>query len=149
MTQYNSLNVKLSNSQLNKLKSEIKNEIDVVLRLSSNMIGNSDNETNFPHKLLLTNRQVENLRSAFANHTSTDIKLSNNQLFNILQLGGFLARVLGPLMKSAIRPLAEKVLIRLGLTATASAADPGIHKNILGSGHNTTLIISNDEMKDI
>ena len=61
MTQYNSLNVKLSNSQLNKLKSEIKNEADVVLRLLSNMIGNSDDETNFPHKLLLTNRQVANL----------------------------------------------------------------------------------------
>ena len=67
MTQYNSSNVKLSNSQLNKLKSAIKKETDVVLRLSSNMIGNSDDETNFPHKLLLTNRQVANLRRAFAN----------------------------------------------------------------------------------
>ena len=56
MTQYNSLNVNLSNSQLNKLKSAIKNETGVVLRLSSNMVGNSNNETNFPHKLLLTNR---------------------------------------------------------------------------------------------
>ena len=55
MTQYNRLNVKLSNSQLNKLISAIKNKSDVVLRLSSNMIG--DNETNFPHKLLLTNYQ--------------------------------------------------------------------------------------------
>ena len=81
MTQYNSLNVKLSKSQLNKLKSAIKNETDVVLRLSSNMIGSStelhsDDETNFPHKLLLTNSQVANLRRAFANHTSTNIKLS-------------------------------------------------------------------------
>ena len=59
MTQYNSLNVKLLNSQLNKFKSAIKNKNEVVLRLSSNMIG--DNETNFPHKLLLTNRQVSNL----------------------------------------------------------------------------------------
>ena len=56
MTQYNSLNVKLSNSQLNKLKSAIKNETEVVLRLSSNMFG--DNETSFPHELLL----IENLR---------------------------------------------------------------------------------------
>ena len=61
MTQYNSLNVKLSNSQLNKLKSAIQNETDVILRLSSNMIDNSDDETNFPHKFLLTNRQVANL----------------------------------------------------------------------------------------
>ena len=58
------MNVKLSNSQLNKLKSAIKNETDVILRLSSNMIGNSDDETNFPHKLFPTNRQVENLRKA-------------------------------------------------------------------------------------
>ena len=58
MTRYNSLNVKLSNSQLNKLKSAIKNETDVVLRLSSNMIGNSGDNTNLPHELLLTNRQV-------------------------------------------------------------------------------------------
>ena len=74
MTQYNSLNVKLSNSQLNKLKSAIKNETEVVLRLPSNMMG--DNETSFPHKLLLTNRQIANLRKAFANHLSIDIKLS-------------------------------------------------------------------------
>ena len=74
MTQYNNLNVKLSNSQLNKLKSAIKNETEVVLRLSSNIIG--DNETNFPRKLLLTNRQVANLCKAFANYLSTDIKLS-------------------------------------------------------------------------
>ena len=73
MTQYNSLNVRLWNSQLNKFKSAIKNETEVVLRLSSNMIGY--NETNFPHKLLLTNRQVWNLSKAFSNHLSADIKL--------------------------------------------------------------------------
>ena len=56
MTEYNSLNVKLSNSQLNKLKSAIKNETDIVLRLSSNMIGDSNDESNFPHKLLLPDR---------------------------------------------------------------------------------------------
>ena len=77
MTQYNSLNVKLSNSQLNKLKSAIESETEVVLRLSTNMVG--DNETNFSHKLLLTNKQVANLRKAFANHLSTDIKLSKTQ----------------------------------------------------------------------
>ena len=64
MTQCNSLNVKPSNSQLNKLKPAIKNETKVVLRLSSNIIGNSDDKTNFPHKLLLTKRQVSNLRKA-------------------------------------------------------------------------------------
>ena len=152
MTQYNSLNVKLSNSQLNKLKSSIKSETDVVLRISSNMVGNSNDNTNFPGELLLTNRQVENIRKAFANHSSTDIKLSK-----MIQSGGFLGKLLGPLlktglplMKSVIKPLAKSVLIPLGLTA-ASAADAGIHKKILGSGknNNTTLIISNDEMDDI
>ena len=80
MTQYNSLNVKLSNSQLNKFKSAIKNETEVVLRLSSNMIG--DNETNFPHKFLSTNRQVSNLRRSFANHSST---ILNYQKLNYLR----------------------------------------------------------------
>ena len=72
MTQYNSLKVKLSNSQLNKSKSAIKNESEVVLRLSSNMVGNY--QTNFPHKLLLANRQVANLCKVFANKSSTDNK---------------------------------------------------------------------------
>ena len=159
MTQCNSLNVKLSNSQLSKLKSAIKNESEVVLRLSSNMI--SDNETNFPHELLLTNRQVANLRKAFANKPSSDIKLSKTQLSKMMQSGGFLGRLLlGPLLKTGlpliknvIKPLAKSVLIPLGLTAAASAADVGIHKKILGSGHNrsssTTLIIPNNEMEDI
>ena len=74
MIHYNSLNVKLSKLQLNKLKSAIKNETEVVLRLSLNMIG--DNETNFPHKLFLTDRQVTSIRKSFASHSSTDIKLS-------------------------------------------------------------------------
>ena len=73
MTQYNSWKVQLSNSQLNKLKSTIKNETEIVLRLSSNMIG--DVETNFPHKLLIANRQDANLFKAFPNNLSTDIKL--------------------------------------------------------------------------
>ena len=84
MTKYNSLNVKLSNSKLNKLKAATKNETEVVLRLSSNMIG--DNETNFPHKLLLNNRQVANLRKA--NYLSADIKLSKTQLSKMIQSGG-------------------------------------------------------------
>ena len=88
MTQYNSLNVELSNSQLNKLKSAIKNETEVVLRLSTNMVG--DNENNFPHKLLLTNRQVANIRKAFANHSSSDIKLSKTQLSKIYNQEDFL-----------------------------------------------------------
>ena len=93
------MNVKLSNSQLNKLKSAIKNKTDVALRLSSNITGNSDDETNFPYKLLLTNRQVANLRKGFANYTSIDIKLSKTQLSNMIQSGGFLGKLLVPLLK--------------------------------------------------
>ena len=135
MTQYSSLNVKLSNSPLNKLKSVIKNETDVVLRLPLNMIGNSNDKTNFPHKLLLTNRQVGNLCKAFAKYSSADIKLSKTHLSKMIQSGGFLGRLLGPLlktglslMKSVIHPIAKNVLIALGLTVAASAADAGIHK---------------------
>ena len=91
----------------------------------------------------------------FANYLSTDIKLSKTQISKMIQSGEFLGRPLGPLLKTglplvknAIKPLAKSVLIPLGITAAASAADAGIHKNILGSG-TTTLIISNDEMKDI
>ena len=87
----------LSDPQLNKLKSAIKNETEVVLRLSSNMIG--DNKSNFSHKLLLTNRQVANLRKAFANYLSTDIKLSKTQLYKMIQSVGFLGRLIGPLLK--------------------------------------------------
>ena len=109
------------------------------------MIG--DDETNFSHKLLLTNWQVANLRKAFANHLSTDIKLSKTQLSKMIQSAGFLGRLLGsllktglPLITNVIKPLAKSVLIPLGLTAAASAEDAAIHKKILGSGNMTTLI---------
>ena len=82
MTLYNSLNVKLSNSELNKLKSAIKSESEVVLRLSPNM--KSNNETNFRHQLLLTNKRVANICKAFTNHSSTEIKLSKSQLSKII-----------------------------------------------------------------
>ena len=88
MTQYSSLNVKLSNLQLNKLTFATKNKSEVVLRLSSNTIG--DDETNFPYRLLLTNRQVSNLFKAFTNKSSIDIKVSKTQLSKMIQSGGFL-----------------------------------------------------------
>ena len=151
MTQYNSLNVKLSSSQLNKLKSSIKNENDVVLRISSNLVSNSNDNTNFPHELLLTNRQVANICKAFAKNTSTDIKLSKTHLSKMIQSGGFLGNLLGklagPLMKVAML-LAKNVLAPLGVSAAMSTTDGSIKKKMLGSG-TTTLIILNDEMDDI
>ena len=147
------MNVKLSNSQLNKLKSAIKNETDVILKLSSDMIGNSDNGTNFPHKLLLTNRQVANVYKAFANHTSTDTKLSKAQLTK-MQKGRFL-RFLAPLLKSGL-PLLKIVIKPLGMlgltasaTSAASATNAAINKKIIGCGNHTKLIISNDDLSDL
>ena len=120
MTQYNRLNVNLSKSQLNKLKSVIKNETDVVIRLSPNMIGDSNNKGNFPHELLLTNRQVSSIRKAFSNNSSLDIKFSKTQLSKMVQSGRFLVKFLGPLLKTGlplikyvITPLAKSVLISL------------------------------------
>ena len=105
------------------------------------MVGNSDDETNFPRKLLVTNRQVSNLRKAFANYLSTglstiyQLSIIKTQLSKMIQSGGFFGRLLGtlikpglPLINNVIKPLAKIVLIPLGVTASASAADAGIHK---------------------
>ena len=111
-------------------------------------------ENDLPRELLLTSRQKTKLRNAFNNNMSTDLKLSKAQISKIIQSGGFLGRLLGPLLKTGlpliknvIKPLAKSVLIPLGLTAAASAADTGIHKKISGCG-TTALIISNEEMND-
>ena len=133
MTQYNTLNVKLSNSQLNKLKSGIKNGTEVTLKLSSNVVGDSNDENNFPQKLLLTDTQVSKLRKAFANNSSANIKLSKTQLLKIVQSGRFLGGLLGPLLKTGLllienvlKPLDKSVLITLGLTAAAAATNVAI-----------------------
>ena len=102
MTQYNRLNTKLSSSQLNKFKSAIKIGAEVVLRLSPNMIGNSNDKTNFLHELLLTDRQVSSIRKACANNSSADIKFSKTQLSNIIQSEGFLGKLLGSLLKPGL-----------------------------------------------
>ena len=155
MTQYNTLNVRLSNSQLNKLKSGIKNATEVTLKISSNVVGDSNDENNVLHKFLLTNTQVLKLCKAFTNNSSASTKLSKTQLHKIGQPGGSLGTLLGPLlktglplMKNVLKPLAKSVLVPLGLTAAASATDAAIHKKMFGSG-TTTLIISNKEMNDI
>ena len=147
MTQYNTLSIKLSNLQLNKLKSGIKSNAEVTLKISSNVIGDSNDENNFLHTLLLTNTEVLRLRKAFANSSSANIELS--------KLGGFLCRLLGPLLKTGllsignvIKPLAKSISIPLELTAAASATDLAIHWRMFGSGF-TTIIIYNEEMEDI
>ena len=124
MTQYNTLKVNLSNSQLNKLKLGTKNGTEVILKISSNIAGDSNNENYFPHKLLLINTQVSKLHKAFANNSSANVKLSKTQLHQIGQSGGFLGGPLGlllktglPLIGNVLKPLANSVLMPLGLTA--------------------------------
>ena len=94
------INVKLSNSQLNKLKSEIKNGTKVALKISSNFVGDSNDGNRFSHKLLLTNTQVSRLLKTFANNFSPNIKFSKIQLHKIGQSGGILDRLFKPLLKS-------------------------------------------------
>ena len=96
MTQCNTLNVKLSNSQLNKLKSGIKNGTGVTLKISSIAVGDSNDENNFPHT------QVLKLRKAFVNNSSANIKLSKTQLHKKEQSEGSLDRLLGPLLKAGL-----------------------------------------------
>ena len=125
------VNAKLSDSQLKKLKDAVSNNTGTTSIISLKMF----NGNNLPHELLLTTRQKTKIRNAFNNNTSTDIKLSKSQINKIIQSGGFLGKLFGPLLKTGlpliknvIKPLAKSVLIPLGLTVAASAADAGIHK---------------------
>ena len=104
---------------------------------------------------IITNTQVSQFHKTFANNSSANIKLSKTQLLKIGQSGGFLVRLLGPLLKTrlplignVLKPVLKSALIPLQLTAAASATDAAIHEKMFGSG-NTTLIISNKEMNDI
>ena len=146
MVEYNTVNAKISNLQLNKLKSAVKNKQGTTLRMNAKMF----NGNNLPHELLLTTRQTTKLRNAIENNMSTDIKLSKARIVKIIQSGGCLGKILGPLLKTGL-PLLKSVikpLGLLGLTAASSAIDAGVQKNIYGSG-TTTSVISSEEMNDI
>ena len=147
MVEYNKLNVKLSDLQLNKLKTAVKNQTVVTLRMNIKMF----NGNNLPHEFVLTTRQTTRLRNAFENNMLSYIKLFKALISKITQSGGFLGSLLsklpGPLMKITV-PLTKNILAPLGITAAASAIDAAIQKKIHGSGL-TTLIISNKEMNDI
>ena len=151
MVEYTKVNVKLSDSQITKLKDTVSNNTGATLRISLKIFDGND----LPHELLLTTRQKTKIRNAFNNNKSTDRKFSKAQINKIIQSDRFLVKLPGPLLKTelpliknVIKPLAKSVLIPLGLTTAVSAADAGIHKKRLGSGA-TTLIISNEEMNDI
>ena len=130
MVEYNKKNVKLSNTQLKKIKTAVKNKTGTTLRINLKMF----NGNNLPHELLLTTRQKTKLRNAFNNNMSTDLKLSKAQISKIIQSGGFLgsllSKIAGPLMKVAI-PVAKNVLAPLGITAAASAIGAGIQKKYM------------------
>ena len=143
MAEYSKVNVKLSDTQLKKLKTAVKDKTGTTLRISLKMFNGND----LPHELLLTTRQKTKLRNAFNNNMSTDLKLCKAQISKIIQSGEFLGRLLDPLLKTglpliknAVKPLAKSVLI--------PAADARTQRKILGSG-SMTLIISNEEMNDI
>ena len=96
MAEYNTVDARISNPQLNKLKSAVKTKQGTTSRMSARMF----NGNNLPHELLLTTRQTTKLRNAIENNMSTDIKLSKAQISKIIQSGGFLGKPLGPLLKA-------------------------------------------------
>ena len=147
MVEYNTVNTNLSNSQLNKLKSAVKSNEGTTLRMNARMF----NGNNLPHELLLTTRKATKLRNAIENNMSTDIKLSKAQISKMILFGGFLGKILSPLLKTGLTLLKSviKPLGLLGLTAASSAIDAGIQKNIYNGSGTTTLVILNEEMNDI
>ena len=130
MIEYSKVIVKLSDTQLKKMKNAVKNKIGTTLRISLKMFNGND----LPHELLLTTKQETKLRNAFNNNMSTHLKLSKAQISKVIQSGGFLgswlSKLAGPLMKVAI-PLAKKILAPSGITAAASAIDAGIQKRYM------------------
>ena len=129
MVEYNTVNAKLSNLQLNKLKSAVKNKQGTTLRMNATMF----NGNYLPHELLLTTRQTTKLRNAIKNNLQTDIKLSKAQISKIIQSGGFLEKIFGRLLKTGL-PLLKSVIKPLGLfdlTAANSAIDAGVQKRYM------------------
>ena len=128
MVEYSKINVKLSDTQLKKLKTVVKDKTGTTLGMRLKMFNGND----LPHfELLLTTRQKTKLRNSFNNNMSTDLKFPKAQISKITQSGGFLGSLLsklpGPLMKVAI-PFAKSVLAPLGITAASSSIDAGIEK---------------------
>ena len=128
MVKYSNVNVKLSDTQLKKLKTAVINKTGSTLRINSKIF----NGNNLPHELLLTTRQKTKIRNELNNNMLADLKLSKAQISKIIQygifLGSLLSKLAGSLMKIAIF-LAKNVLAQLGITAAGSAIDAGIQIN--------------------
>ena len=133
MVEYNKVNVKLSDTQLKKLKTAVKNKTGTTLRISFKTFNGND----LPHGLLLTRTQKTKLRNTLNNNMSTDLKLCKAQIYKIIQYRGFLGSLLsklaGPLMNEAI-PLAKNVLAPYGITAAALVIYAGIQKKYMVLG---------------
>ena len=136
MVEYSKVNVKLSDTQLKKLKTAVKNKTGTNLRRSLKMFNGND----LPHELLLTTRQKTKPRNAFNYNMLTDSKLFKTQIYKIIQSGGFLGSLLsklaGPLMKVAI-PLAKNVLTPIGMLLQQLMQEFRKKKKIHGSGTTT------------
>ena len=145
MVEYSKVNVKLSDTQLKKLKTAFKNKTGTTVRISLKMLNGND----LPYELFLTTRQKTKLRNASNNNMSTDLKLSKAQISKTVQSGVFvgslLSKLAGPLMNVAVL-LAKNILAPLAITA--AAIDAEIQKKRYGSG-TTPLTVLNEEMNDI
>ena len=143
MVGYSKVNVKLTDTQLKKLKDAVKNKTGTTLRMSLKMFDGND----LPHELLLTTRQKTKLRNALNNNMSTDLKLSKVQISKMIQsgvfLGSLLSKLAGSLMKVSV-PLAKNILAPLGIAAAASEIDAGIRKKMRGLGTTTLIILDED-----
>ena len=145
MVEYSKVNVRLSDTQLKKLKTAFKNKTGTTVRISLKMLNGND----LPYELFLTTRQKTKLRNASNNNMSTDLKLSKAQISKTVQSGVFvgslLSKLAGPLMNVAVL-LAKNILAPLAITA--AAIDAEIQKKRYGSG-TTPLTVLNEEMNDI
>ena len=133
MAEYSKINIKLTDMQLKKLKTAVKENTGTTLRISLKMFDGN----NLPDELLLATRQKAKLGNAFNNNMSTNLKLSKAQISKIIQcgrlLGSLLSKLAGPLMK-VVAPLAKNILAPLGITAAASAIDAEIQKKYVVPG---------------
>ena len=159
MTQYNMLNVKLSNSQLIKLKSWMKNGTEVNLNLRSNLIRSFHYETNFPHKLFLTDTEVSKVHKAFENGSWANIKFSKTQFSKIVQFGGFLfgpptlpeiTSLVNPIINSFVKELkntgTKKLNIDILVDTWLNIIDKKI-KNGISLIKVSWITLTNNEMK--
>ena len=153
MANYQEAKVKLTNNQLNKLKSVAKSKTGTILRINEKYFQDEE----LSHELFLTTRQTTKIRNAFANNMSTDIKLSKAQISKIIQSGGSFGSWLGNLGKKALTniaiPLARDNLPGLVGHLTSSAINKFDRKisgkGAVRAGKGFTLFISNEDMNNI